>query len=71
MLTLSDYLQLDAAGIASGTTTGHIKPTEVAALSLERAETVNKELHAFTGDNWEQEDDITIVGVKRYNTSES
>jgi serine phosphatase RsbU (regulator of sigma subunit) len=23
----------------------------------------------FTGPNWEQEDDITIVGVKRYNTS--
>jgi serine phosphatase RsbU (regulator of sigma subunit) len=29
-----------------------------------------KELHAFTGENWEQEDDITIVGVKRYNSSE-
>ena len=26
------------------------------------------ELHAFTGPNQEQEDDITIVGVKRYNT---
>jgi serine phosphatase RsbU (regulator of sigma subunit) len=28
------------------------------------------ELHAFTGEDWEQEDDITIVGVKRYNSSE-
>jgi serine phosphatase RsbU (regulator of sigma subunit) len=27
------------------------------------------ELHAFTGPNQEQEDDITIVGVKRYNTT--
>ena len=29
-----------------------------------------QELHAFTGENLEQEDDITIVGVKRYNSSE-
>jgi serine phosphatase RsbU (regulator of sigma subunit) len=29
-----------------------------------------KELHTFTGDNWEQEDDITIVWVKRYNSPE-
>jgi serine phosphatase RsbU (regulator of sigma subunit) len=28
------------------------------------------ELQAFTGPNQEQEDDITIVGVKRYNTAE-
>lgn len=27
------------------------------------------ELDTFTGPDWEQEDDITIVGVKRYNTS--
>ncbi|CTQ53347.1 Glutamyl-tRNA(Gln) amidotransferase subunit A [Roseibium album] len=48
MFTLSDYLQLDAAGIAAGTSAGLIKPTEIAARSLERAEAVNKELHAFT-----------------------
>lgn len=29
-----------------------------------------QELQAFTGENLEQEDDITIVGVKRYNSSE-
>lgn len=48
MLTISEYIRLDAVAIAAGVSAGRFKPTEIAELALARAEAVDREFHAFT-----------------------
>lgn len=48
MLSLSDYVCMDARTIAEEVNAGRLKPAETVARALERAEAIDGTLHAFT-----------------------